>query len=257
MKKLLHLSVLMTLTASLPLLSSLHAEQNQPLLLSPGSVLTGGATDGGALEVSVDGKPLSFENPVILFEQHLPEADFVSAAWKDGSGQLLHQRDVLLVKSGYCIVVDYLYGSGEHAVVRSFSFPKEGVELGPQSASAKLSDGKKGSSLLIQGLDPDSKIDQDKATGQILLSGSKKSPTPLPTLLATWSGTTAPKVESVKAGNPMVVKLNVTFADGRFDEVGLAWESRPLHLGNPKREFHGWAACFRHGPRGDSFFEVK
>ncbi len=247
-------TLLILLLATIPSLSELCAEDSSPLLLSPGCALTGNSLlpGGGELQVAVDGKPLSFEKPEVLFEKHLPEADFISVAWKDGSGQLLHQRDILRVKSGYCVVVDYLYGTGEHAVVRGFAFPESRVELGDQSARSRLPDGQ---NLMIHALDPASKVEQIAGARKVLFSTTKKAPTPIPTVLIEWSGTTAPKVESVKPVNPMIVKLNVTFPDGQMDELALAWESRPLHLGG--KEYKGWAACVRHGSENPGFFQVN
>jgi hypothetical protein len=53
----------------------------------------------------------------------------------------------------------------------------------------------------------------------------------------------------------MIVKFNVTFPD-RMDQIGLAWESRSLHLS--KHEFKGWAACLRKLSSGsDGSFEIQ
>ncbi len=257
------------LLASLPLLAGLRAEDRTALLLSPGAALTSATGTnamgtntsglplpaGEELKVDVDGTPLSFDHPEILFEKHLKEADFISAGWRDHSGQLLHQRDVLCVRAGYCVVVDYLYGTGEHAVVRSFAFPEGEVTLGDHSARAEL---KGGLSMEVQALDSLSKIEHSPGTATVLLKNTKQAPAPIPTVLIAWRGTTTPKVESIKPHNPMIVKLNITFPDGSMDELALAWESRPLHLGG--KELKGWAACVRHHKDGvgdPDFFEVK
>lgn len=206
------------------------------------------------LQVLVDGTQLTFGNPEILFEKHLPEADFISAGWKDATGKLLHQRDVLLVKSGYCVVIDYLYGTAQHAITTSFAFPSGNVEVGEQGAQCRLADGQ---TLRIQSLDPLAKIaGQTDAAGRAVFTSTKTLPAPIPVVLLAWDNTAAKKVEIVKAGNPMVVKLKVSFPDGRVDEVALAWESRPLHLNG--KEFKGWSACLRHAVDGSqSFFEVN
>jgi hypothetical protein len=74
-------------------------------------------------------------------------------------------------------------------------------------------------------------------------------------------GEKLPKVDYVKAVNPMVVKLKVTFPEGRTDEIVTAWEARSLHIG--KSEFNGWAVVLSHDPEGpgatarESSIEIK
>jgi hypothetical protein len=246
--------ILSLVLASVAPLGGLRAEDSSRLILFPGSELTEGVLTPpyGGVGISADAKALSIAKPEILFERHLQEADFISAGWRDATGQLLHQRDVFLVKQDYCVVVDYLFGTDEHAVVRSFAFPKESVKLGDQSASCSLSNGRH---LLVQSLDLASQVSQTSPESPVLFANVKHSPTPVTTVLMTWSGATAPKIETVKPHNPMIVKLKVTFPDGRTDELALAWESRPLHLGG--KELRAWAACVRHGTDAGSSFEMN
>ncbi len=192
----------------------------------------------GRLGIGMEGKALSFDQPETLIEKHLPQADFISKIWKDEKGRPTHQRDLLFVKSGYYwVVIDYLYGTAQHAVARSYHFPTGLAVVSFPWSQYQLADGR---NFRIQPLDTD---------GVITL------PAPVTTVITSWSGENAPKIEPMKAVNPMVVKLKVSFPNGRVDDLAFAWESRPLHLDG--KELEGWAACVRHDRQKMEFFEVN
>jgi hypothetical protein len=196
---------------------------------------------------------VSFSDPQILIEKITPRAHFVSALWKVGADTLPHQRNVLIVGSDYAIIVDYLYGEGEFIVKRLINLP-----FGPASPQPSIdsegagclfstSDGDK--SFRFQSLTPATiTLTPDSLGKGVTFSAQSKLPVPVTTIMLAGKGEKLLKVDYVKAVNPMVVKLRVTFPDGRTDEIATAWEARSLHIG--KSEFDGWVAVVRHDPQG-------
>jgi|GEM_PF-1879399 len=216
----------------------------------------------------VEAKPLSFLDPQILIEKYVLGAHFVSALWKGFSETVPHQRNVLIVESDYAVIVDYLYGGGdkEVAVDRLLN-----VDCLPASSQPSIdSEGvgwlfptsDPGKSFRIQSLKPAIVTLTSGSLGKgVTLSSRSKFPVPVTTVMLASKGGKSPKVDYVKAVNPMVVKLKVTFPDGRIDEIAMAWEARSLHIG--KSEFNGWSALLRHEGQGsgttarESSIEIK
>ena len=205
----------------------------------------------------------SFSDPQILIEKITPRAHFVSALWKVGADTLPHQRNVLFVGSDYAIIVDYLYGEGEFIVKRLINLPFGPAFSQPsidsEGAGYLSSSSDEGKSFRFQSLTTATvTLTPDSRSKGVTFSTQSKLPTPVTTIILAGKGEKLPKVDYVKAVNPMVVKLKVTFADGRTDEVAMAWEARPLHIG--KSEFNGWAAVLSHGPGTpgeESSIEIK
>jgi len=222
-------------------------EEDSAQLSQPEAALF--ASDGPrSFALQVDGQPLSFASPHILIHKTTDKADFISADWRDASGELTHQRDVLIIKPAYGVIVDYLYGKALHAVSRSFTFAAGPVAPYAHGAFVSLS-GKNAGILVLDG------SNVAIAGNTVTFTSNVTTPVPLTTILQSWSGSMAPAVEYVKPSNPMIVKFNVKFPD-RVDQIGVAWESRPLHLS--KHEFKGWAACLRQLPAGgESSFEIQ
>ena len=202
---------------------------------------------GPTLAPKIDGVEVSFAAPEILIDRTSGPVEFVAAIWKDEAGRPIHQREVLSVKPDYAMVVDYLYETGRHAVVRSFVFSAKAT-ADRQGAQAIVEGDK---TLRVHALDGANAF---LARNELVLSSSMAKPLPLATALVAGHGA-PPKIETVKANNPMVVKGKITFADGRSDDIAVAWEVRPLHMGAKK--FNGWAVCLRHDPRGDNDVEIN
>ncbi len=252
--------------AGVVLTVNLHAQDaGTAFLLHPESTLIAMTLgqDEATLAPKVDGSMLSFTAPQILIHKNSDQAEFISAVWKDASGQPVHQRDVFVVKPDYGVVVDYVYGKGRHTIFRYFRFPSGKPSSDANGAQTSLADGK---SFRVQAMDGASASIQGNApkTESMAVPDSEKivnfhatinTPAPIATVLLGWTGAAAPKVEPVKPANPMIVKFNVTFPDGRVDEIAVAWEARPLHLSG--KEFKGWAACLRQGPAGTSSIEIN
>jgi hypothetical protein len=158
-----------------------------------------------------------------------------------------------VVKPDYGVVVDYVYGKGQHRIVRSFAIPSSTANPGTNSAEFAVAPGK---TLRLQTIDPANATIIPTASGKrVDFSCAVTTPAPVSTVFLAWTGTAAPKVEYVKPANPLIVKFKVTFPDGRVDQVALGWEARPLHLSG--KEFKGWAACLRQGPAGTSSIEIN
>jgi len=230
----------------------LHAQDTgASLLLKPESVFLGtiSGAAGTTLAPQVDGRELSFADPQILVFKNTDQAEFISAIWKDASGQTTHQRDVFVVKPDYGVVVDYVYAKGAHTVARSFAFSQGNPTSDEKGAQVVLESGR---TFRAQAIDTANAALSGKT---VSFSSTLPAPAPVPTVLLAWTGTTGPKVESVKPSNPMIVKFDVTFPDGRVDHVAVAWEVRPLHLNG--KAFKGWGACARQGPAGMSSIEIN
>jgi len=259
MNRRLPLSLLLAIVLSF---SAMKAEtQNTPdvaLLLNPEKAfLTSSATVANFV-VSVDGKPLSYATPQILFNKAAGNADFIAGAWKDAAGRTIHQREVLIVKPHYGIVVDHLYGSQEHEVSSAVELTVLDIKSNGNIAFANLNNGE---NFFIQSLRPPEFPVSSLLAGQDgmrVLTQTCRLNLPGPFASVFFPGaqsSSALKIEFVKPANPMIVKCKVTFPDGRVDEVGIAWESRELHLGG--KAFKGWAAILRQGPGAAGDIEIN
>ena len=211
---------------------------------------------------------VSFSDPLVLIDKEVSSAHFVSALWKGGSDMVPHQRNVLIVGSDYAVIVDYLYGAGDKEVTvdRLFNFTFLSASLQPsidsEGAGCLFSPSDGGKSFRFQSLTPATVTLTPDSLGKVVaFSTQSKLPTPVTTIMLAGKGEKLPKVDYVKAVNPMVVKLKVTFPEGRTDEIAMAWEARSLHIG--KSEFNGWAAVLIHDPEGpgatarESSIEIK
>jgi hypothetical protein len=251
--------------------SLLKAQDTTPdLLLHPEKELVGSIPVSAPVTLvpTVDGQPISFSAPQILLQKSSGPAEFISAVWKGPDGKPLHSREVLVIKPDYEIVVDHLYGAvGDHSIVRNFVFPHGIISADALGAQMTLSDGK---TFRVQANDTGHAELQAKptevglqnlaSTKTLVFTSPAKLPLPVSTILASWTGSTEPKIEMVRAGNPLVVKFKVTFPNGRVDLVALAWESRLLHLDEKmpdQKAFHGWAALWQRGPAGESTVEIN
>ena len=252
----LALSPILLLTHSRVLAQGTHGLD---LLLHPEIAFVSPSRDVSNFNVSIDGKPLSYSSPTIIFQTNSPEVDFVSGFWKDPKGGIIHQREVLIVKPDYGVVVDHLYGEegkqGERQVSCITSLEAKGLKT--EGKSSLFDQGfEKG--LLVRHLAPDVPTiptivapgSSDPAvppTPAHLAENCRITlPSPFATLFCIAEGA-LPKFEYVKPSNPMIVKGRITMPDGRIDDVGIAWEPRDLHLGG--KHFKGWAAVARQAPK--------
>jgi len=200
---------------------------------------------------------LSYSSPEIVFQKSGAEADFIVGVWRDSQGKVVHQREVLIVKPDYGVVVDYLLGwKGNHEVACAIGIPSGG-SVADTGSNPAVGAGE----LAIQRLGlakpaPASEAASGPAGTHAL---AQTGPITLPAPIA-WAFSRnqsgAPKFEPIQAANPMVVKCRVTLPGGSIDEVGIAWEFRDqLHLGG--KVLKGWAAIARKGPGAGTDIEIK
>jgi hypothetical protein len=228
------------------------------LLLHPEQAFTPPSPGEANFAVAIDGRTLGYGSPDILFRTNGDRVDFIAGVWRDAGGTAVHQREVLIVKPDYGVVVDHLFapsgdGKKEHEVTSTTSLSTE--TLSTEGETVRFLPRKDMSGgLLVRHLSPAVSVDVTTISPgmtdppplrQLRQSCRITLPSPFATFLCS-GGSPAPRVEFVKPANPMIVKCRVTMPDGRVDDVGIAWESRDLHLGT--NHFHGWAAVSRQQP---------
>lgn len=228
------------------------------LLTHPESAFCAPPAGAANFAISVDKQPVSYAAPEILFQKSGSDADFIAGVWKDAQGQVVHQREVLIVKPDYGVVVDYLYGwKGAHEVSCVVKLPA--AEVKAERGSSRFQRGN-GTDFIVQHLglvasQADPAVSGSAGFSEVSDFYRLALPAPYASVIyTTRSGVT--KVEYVQPSNPMVVKCKVTLSDGRIDEVGIAWEYRDqLHLGG--KVLKGWAAVARKGPGVTTDIQIK
>ncbi|MEI8233163.1 MAG: hypothetical protein WCH57_00590 [Verrucomicrobiota bacterium] len=228
------------------------------LLTHPESAFVAPPAGVANFVVSIDHQPLPYDAPQILFQKFASDADFIAGVWKDAQGNVAHQREVLIVKPDYGVVVDHLYGwKSCHEVSCVVALPAG--ELKAEGGVHRFNLGS-GKDFIVQYLGssaPSADPTITSSAGFSSLSETYRLSLPAPFASVFYSGrSAAPKIEYIKPSNPMVVKCKVTLPDGRIDEVGIAWEWRDqLHLGG--KVMKGWAAVARKGPGAAGDIEIK
>lgn len=234
-----------------------RAEAPPALLLHPERALVdllGPGPEVATLSLSVDGhEALSFANPEILIDRTNGPVEFIAAVWKDAAGHPLYQREVLVVKPDYAVVVDYLFDHGRHSIMRRFTFPSP-ITPERQGAQVRLVTGQV---FRVQAIDAAvSAVGKgDSGDRELTLSSIAATPAPFATVVAIGKGDAVPEITPVKAYHPLVVKVRLRFPGGRIDDVALAWESRPLHVADKK--LSGWAALVRSGSDDSGVIEIQ
>ena len=230
-----------------------------PLLLThPASAFLTKTAARANFFVRVDQQALSYEAPEIVFQKSGADADFIVGVWRDAQGNIVHQREVLIVKPDYGVVVDYLYGwKGAHEVSCVVKLPASEVKMDKGASQVDCGNGQ---GFTVQHLGaglPLANPAIPSSPGSSAVSETYKLTLPAPfSSFFSKTQSVPPKMEFVQASNPMVVKCKVTLPDGRIDEVGIAWEARDqLHLGC--KVLKGWAAVARKGPCASADIEIK
>ncbi len=209
-----------------------------------------------SLSPLIDGQALPFGEggKHVLLYRNTHQAEFASAVWKDDSGHLVREREVLVIKPDYGVVVDFVYTPGLHTTERSFTFYELKVVRDAQGAQAKLESPDR--TVRVQALEPVKVTPKASISGPVTVFTSQATfPAAISTVFASWKEELAPKIESIETKNPLLVRFKVTFPDGRIDEVALASESHRLELNG--RDFEAWAVCSRHDSTGNRIIEIK
>jgi hypothetical protein len=210
----------------------------------------------------IDGEEQPTSDPELLAWHTDADADFASGQIH-GKG-LRHQRSVLFVKPHYWIVVDHVFGSGEHELTRLFHFPLE--------ASAQVTGGtaqtgfKTGSNIRVQPTD-NARLDMRQGwipTGEataenapvLALTTNRKLPAALCAVLTPFADAAAlPTVKPIATADPLVVRLQVGFPNGQQDDIVIAAEPTLLKVG--QHQAKALALCVRRGPTANSVIAVK
>ncbi|MCC6127382.1 MAG: alginate lyase family protein [Pirellulales bacterium] len=210
----------------------------------------------------IDGAEQPASNPELLAWQSGSEADFASGRIQ-GKG-LRHERSVLFVKPHYWVVVDHVFGGGEHELTRLFHFPLDsavraagnaaqtGFETGANIRIQPTDDARL---ELRQGWIPTTDAAAERAPVAALLA-RRALPTALCTVLIPFDAEAAlPKIEPIASTDPLVARLRVTFSNGQQDEIAIAPESTALKLGS--EEAKARALCVRRGPMSNNVIIVE
>ncbi|MEN6347602.1 MAG: heparinase II/III family protein [Armatimonadia bacterium] len=204
----------------------------------------------------IDGAEQPQSDPEVLSWELTREAEF--AAGRITGGGLTHQRSVLWVKPDYWVVVDNVFGTGQHELTRLFHFPLVEVKTeGKAVRSAFPTD------MNIQVLAADDAA-LEMRKGWYPTGGATAEPSPVAayinhaTLPATLCAVLSPfsdakqlpKVETVAGTNPLASQIRVTFADGQVDEIAIASAPADLQIGANRA--HARALMVRKGPQANS-----
>lgn len=206
----------------------------------------------------IDGEEQIRSDPKVLSWIVTEGADFAVGEIADEERGLRHRRSVMFVKPDYWVVVDHVFGDGEHDITRLFHFPL--VEVASDAASARTSF-RDGNNILVAAVDG-SRLEMRKgwvptggATAEEAPVGAFvahcKLPAALCTVLVPFSQAgEVPEVVTVPTADPLVVGLQLTSPDGQQDEIAIAPEPRQLSVGS--HSAHARALCVRSGPRASA-----
>jgi hypothetical protein len=226
------------------------------LLTHPEQVFVTPSGDTANFALSLDAQPLSYDSPEILFQTNSDTTAFVAGAWKDSTGEVIHQREVLIVKPDYGIVVDHLYGSQQHEITSVTTMEAAKVREDGGMAVFTLGTGKEIITRHLVPAMPPTMLAGSEPHGTARVTETCRATLPSPYATAFFpGGASAPRFTFVKPSNPMIVKCSVALHDGRTDDVAIAWESRDLHVAG--KRLKGWAVVVRQGPGAGSDLEIK
>jgi hypothetical protein len=210
----------------------------------------------------IDEKEQPASDPELLAWQTGVEADF-GCGRIEGKG-LQHERSVLFVKPHYWVVVDHVFGSGEHDLTRLFHFP---LDASVQVTGNKAQTGfKTGTNIRIEptedarlemreGWIPATDATAERAPVAALLA-RRALPAALCTVLVPFDKEAElPKIESLVSTDPLVKRIQVTFSNGQQDEIAIASEPTTLKIGS--EEAKAVALCVRRGPLSNAVITVK
>ena len=203
----------------------------------------------------IDGQEQIQSDPKLIAWSVTSEADFACGEIADEKAGLRHRRSVLFVKPDYWVVVDHVFGEGEHELTRLFHFPLVEVQSDGNCARTKFAEGQ---NILVAGADG-GQLEMRK--GWIPTGGATaeeapvaafvnrcKLPAALCTVLVPFDEEgQLPEIETVSAGGPLVIGLRLSFADGQEDEIAISAEPTEIRLG--KHHVEARALCVRMGPR--------
>ncbi len=204
----------------------------------------------------IDGGEQLQSDPKLLSWATSQVADF--AAGEIEADGLRQRRSVLFVRPDYWVVVDHVFGEGEHKLTRLFHFPLVEVAIEGASACTLFQNG---TNILVTAADG---AQAEQRQGWIPTGGAQAKEAPvtafvsrsaLPVVLVTVLApfeeeSDVPQVIRVDTGSPMAVGLRLTFADGQTDHVLIAPEPGELKVAG--RSAQARALFVREGPRSSA-----
>lgn len=207
----------------------------------------------------IDGGEQLSSDPEVLAWSSTGLADFAAGQIADGNG-LRHRRSVLFVKPDYWVVVDHVFGDGEHELTRYFHFPLVEVTHDSRSACTSYPHGTNVAVVCTDG----SRVEM--LNGWIPVGGAQAKEAPvaaficrrrLPVALCAVlvpfdSAADIPKIEPESAGGDLAVGLLISHADGQKDFVAIAPDIEEIDIGGWRAT--GRALCARDGPRASGVF---
>jgi hypothetical protein len=210
----------------------------------------------------VDEKEQPTSDPELLAWQTDPQADFASGQIE--AKGLRHERSVLFVKPHYWVVVDHVFGKGEHDLTRLFHFP---LDAAVQAAGNQVQTGfKSGANIRVQPME-DARLEMREGWIPATDSSAERAPVAalvarrtLPALFCTVlvpfdKEADLPKVESLASADALTKHIKVTFSNGQEDEIAVSPMPTALRIGST--EAKAVALCVRRGPMSNDVITVN
>ena len=210
--------------------------------------------------VMIDDKEQLEADPELLAWHTDKQADF--ACGRVAADGLAHQRSVLFVKPGYWVVVDHIFGPGDHKVTRRFHFP-----IGPAAAAGNAAHTAfpSGMNVRVQpvdaaklkmrsGLISTGPVTVKKAPVAELISQGKLPLTLCTVLLPYADAKDLPKITSLATGAGLVSKILLEFPNGQRDEIAIGPTEDLLAIGSHQAITR--ALCVRQGPVANTVIAI-
>ena len=210
--------------------------------------------------VLIDGQEQLKADPELLAWHTDNQADFACARIvKNGISQL---RRVLFVKPGYWVVVDHIFGQGEHQVTRLFHFPIGPAEMHGNAAHTAFPSGM---NIWVQpmdnaqlkmntGLIPIGPVKTKEAWVATLTSHSRLPLTLCTVLLPYADAKELPKFSSLPSDADLASKIYLEFPNGQRDEIMIGYKDAPLTLGTHQANTR--ALCVRQGTLANTIITI-
>ncbi len=216
---------------------------------------------GGAHNiVLIDGHGPLPADPQVLAWHTGAQADF--ACGRVTADGFSHQRSVLFVKPDYWVVVDHLFGQGNHTVTRLFHFPIGPVEAGDKSIRTAFPTGM---NIQVQPADnarielgtnliPTGPVSSQEASVAVLTTRGNLPLTLCTVLLPYASKSDLPKITTLSADSDPVAHIRLDFPEGQHDEIAISSTNSPLEIAGHRATTR--ALCVRQGTLANSTIAI-
>lgn len=200
----------------------------------------------------IDGDEQIQSDPTVTAWDLRPEAELAGAEIADAAYR--HRRTVLWVKPDCWVVVDHVFGVGEHELTRRFHFPRGEAAADERGAETRFGEGRNvrvettdGAAVaIVPGPLPLGNVEAAEAPVAVF-TNRVTLPTALSCVVTPFTAPAdLPAIMVSPADDPLVVRLQLVWSDGRIAHVAVAPERRELGLADPP--VVGLAALVREGP---------